>query len=208
MNKDLWEEEDQKNIQMYSSLLDKHGTSHKTLNWGSRESQNLRFKVLSGIGIKSGSSVLDVGCGIGDLFAWFRDQTLDVNYTGIDIASDLIGEAKKRFPEGRFATHNLLKNSLREKFDYVFASGIFAVRASGGDEYLHTMLKQLYLYCTKGMAFNILSTWSQYPLDAEDYAADPAKLWKFCSSLTPWTVIRHDYHPNDCSFYLYTERNR
>ena len=38
------------NILFYDNRVSIHGTSYKSLNWGSKESQNLRFKILTTIG--------------------------------------------------------------------------------------------------------------------------------------------------------------
>lgn len=48
-------------------------------------SQKIRFKTLCEIGIQSTDSVLDVGCGNGDLLPFLESSIgKDVRYTGID----------------------------------------------------------------------------------------------------------------------------
>lgn len=55
--------------------------------------------------VRSGMKILDVGCGNGILFSLLKD--LKVNYLGIDISSELVAEAKKKFPEANFASQRL-----------------------------------------------------------------------------------------------------
>src|SRR5688572_31025014 len=54
----------------YDALVARHGLSHKALDWGSRDSQELRFSVLAAIADLRGCSVLDVGCGLADFCAF------------------------------------------------------------------------------------------------------------------------------------------
>ena len=61
--------------------------------------------VLAGIGIASGDSVLDVGCGFAELYSWLESHGLAVVYTGIDVSvcrfwiSDLLPDCP---PAGKF----------------------------------------------------------------------------------------------------------
>ena len=83
------------NILFYDNRVSIHGTSYKSLNWGSKESQNLRFKVLSSIGDFNRKKILDFGCGIGDYYSWLIENNFNVNYTGIDISSKMV---LKKYP--------------------------------------------------------------------------------------------------------------
>ena len=63
-----WQQDDARNVNLYSRLANEHGFDPRALNWGSRESQNLRFAVFAQVGRLDGASILDVGCGQGDFF--------------------------------------------------------------------------------------------------------------------------------------------
>lgn len=90
--------DDLKSIETYSSLLANHGDSFRALGWGSSDSQRRRFEVIGASGIQPGDSVLDVGCGLADLNAWFLDNLPGVTYSGIDITKNMASKAKERFP--------------------------------------------------------------------------------------------------------------
>ena len=53
------------------------GTSG-ALGWKSDENQNIRFEILSQIGDMSGLSVLDLGCGHGDLCGYLGRKYSDI----------------------------------------------------------------------------------------------------------------------------------
>ncbi|MEO9960450.1 MAG: methyltransferase domain-containing protein, partial [Nisaea sp.] len=92
----------EKIISLYESRLDQYADSAKTVGWGSREDQFLRFATLCrGLELK-GKRVLDIGCGLGD-FVSFADQHTggDYDYVGVDIAEKLISRAKNKFPSDR-----------------------------------------------------------------------------------------------------------
>ena len=56
-------------IQRYSENLQKYGYSPKTLEWF-KNRQDIRFKALSEMGDLNNCSILDVGCGFGDLYGF------------------------------------------------------------------------------------------------------------------------------------------
>ncbi|KKS63768.1 MAG: hypothetical protein UV32_C0035G0005 [Candidatus Collierbacteria bacterium GW2011_GWF2_42_51] len=65
--------------------------------------------------VKSGSSVLDVGCGNG-------------KYTGLDISKELLKEAERAHPEHKFYETDITKESLWKhlpQYDYIFCIAVF-----------------------------------------------------------------------------------
>lgn len=100
----------QKQAQYYEDLLAMHGENYKALDWNSIDSQKLRYKILKEIflyGKKAANlSVVDVGCGFGDLYGYFKAEGLlkghRISYTGYDISSRLIEVAKKKYPGAKW----------------------------------------------------------------------------------------------------------
>jgi 2-polyprenyl-3-methyl-5-hydroxy-6-metoxy-1,4-benzoquinol methylase len=68
--------------------------------------------------------VLDVGCGNGSVS--FPITSLGHYLLGIDISSESIACANSRntFPQARFIVHNLVKQPLFEKFDFIICSEV------------------------------------------------------------------------------------
>jgi SAM-dependent methyltransferase len=189
---------------MYRKLLDEHGFSFKTLNWGSREGQHLRFSVLAQVADLRGCSVLDVGCGLGDLYGWSKERGLGVVYTGLDLTRELVEQARLRHPEGRFISGSILDEDIfrGEKFDYVLSSGIFYTYRTGAYNWMKSAAGRMWNLCNKGVAFNTLSGWS-VEKDGAEFYADPAETVTLCHAFTPWVSMRHDYHPRDFTMYMY-----
>src|SRR3989338_7288409 len=160
--------EKQSQIDYFEGLLARHGGSYKALDWNSTESQRLRYKILKEIfvyGKKSANvSVLDVGCGFGDLYGFFKADGLmhrhRISYTGYDIAPKILAVAKKKYPDAKFELKDVLADRYVPKFDYVFCSGIFNIRTAERDEHLDfvkEMLFRMYDLSSCGTAVNFLS---------------------------------------------------
>lgn len=197
-------QDDDRNIALYSSLLQKHGNNFQALNWGSEKSQKLRFSILEKIGIKKGDSVLDLGCGLGDLYQWFEDNKKKIIYTGMDITPDMIKGARERFPRSNFTEGTLTSNDLevRKKYDFVVASGIFTYRQQQPVVFLNETVKEMYRRAVKGIAFNCLSNWGE-DQDQDEFYADPIETLNYCRTLSNRVLFRHDYHQGDFTIYLY-----
>jgi SAM-dependent methyltransferase len=201
-----WPEDDREAIRYFSALVEKHGIDAHSLDWGSRESQRLRFTVLAQIGPLEGASVLDVGCGLGDFFGWLSETGQRVRYTGIDITPAMVEIAAKRFPDAQFEVCNILEGPpAGGPFDYVFASGIFYLRRTEPFPFLRRMVETMFGLCTRGTAFNSLSAWAPRREPGEFYA-DPLDTLAFCRTLTTRLSLRHDYHPQDFTMHLHKQK--
>ena len=188
------------NILYYDDRAKKHGNSYKSLNWGSKESQELRFQVLSEIGDLNATTVLDFGCGIGDFYNWFDQHDFSLNYTGIDISPEMIYQAKLRFPNQRFLVRNILTDHLEQTFDYILLSGLFTYT---NQVFFEECIQLLFQKCTIGIGFNLLNKWGiDSRLDNEFYGS-PDEVLQFCNTITSKLAIRLDYHSRDFTVFLY-----
>lgn len=202
--------DDLKTVEVFSESLRRHGQDYRALNWGSREGQENRFRVLCEIGLADGDSLLDVGCGLGDLHAYLCRRGIAAGYSGLDITPDMVASASRRFPEVQFRCGGLLEDfeAPADGFDYVFASGIFYLREERPFEHLQASVARMFALARKGVAFNCLSRWGDANDGGSEYREDPLRCLEFCRSLTPWVVLRHDYHPGDFTLYLRRQAQR
>jgi ubiquinone/menaquinone biosynthesis C-methylase UbiE len=194
-------------VRYYTRLVARHGNSVRALNWGSRRSQRTRFRVLAEIADLSHRSVLDVGCGLADLYAWLEKHARGARYTGIDVTPAMIEAAARRFPRAglRVADAAALARRGEATHDYVLASGIFSKRRSNSFADMKRGIRQMFRLARRGVAFNALSALAPGKEKAE-FHADPAATLRYCLKLSPWAVLRHDYHPRDFTVYLYKRR--
>lgn len=206
-------------IEYFEGLLAKHGDNYLALDWNSPESQKVRFHVFQEIfvyGRKAANiSVLDVGCGFGDLYGFFKaNGALDrhkISYTGYDIADKLIGAAKKKYPEAKFEHKDILEEVNIAKFDYIFCSGVFNIRTADLESHLEVvkaMLMRMFELANYGVAVNFLSEGALPIADPEDlktgryFFFNPEKILNYCRTICSRYILRHDYHPGDFTLYL------
>ncbi len=188
----------------YAARLATHGETPEAVGWPNREKQELRFEVLCAIAPLSGSSVLDIGCGLGDLRAYLEQTRACGGYRGVDICPELVEAARRRDPQGNYDTADVLKQKMQPA-DYVIASGLFGLNLGNNVSYREAMLRRLWNLCERGLAVNFVSTFVDYE---EDYLAysDPRDVFTFCMrALTHRVVLRHDYLFNDFTIYLYKD---
>jgi 2-polyprenyl-3-methyl-5-hydroxy-6-metoxy-1,4-benzoquinol methylase len=72
-------------LDFYTERWKEYGYDTRSLGIGSRESQDIRFRVLTEIGDLTNAAILDVGCGFGDLHSYLERRGIPVRYAGIDI---------------------------------------------------------------------------------------------------------------------------
>ena len=78
---------------LYNERYKKFGRDIRTVGWGNDRDQILRFEVLFRGLEPRGKTILDVGCGLGDLVPYLERRTDgDFKYIGIDVASKLVGK--------------------------------------------------------------------------------------------------------------------
>jgi SAM-dependent methyltransferase len=184
-----------KNVEHFNSLYATHGDSHLTAQYSDRDSQERRFAILSGVGVEQNSSVLDFGCGLGDLLGYLKRTNGFVGqYTGIDLSSNIVNRAQSKYPDATFLNVDIHQKYEIEPADFVLISGIFNIKFGASDwRYLTDTLKLLFSSSRKAMAFNLLSTYVDY-FDEELVYFDPGAVFNFCKEeLSPRVTVRNDY---------------
>jgi len=206
-----WQKNRSAHEEYYTQSLEAHGNSHKAVGWGSQESQKTRFRVLAEIGLSRGASILDVGCGLGDLYGYLAERFDGApNYVGIDITPAMIKAARAKYPHGTFILGDILNpENVITSADFVFASGIFALLDLGHEpqRIMRDLIAAMFRLCRIGLAFNSLSSWTPYPEQGK-FFVDPLSAVTMCREMSPWVSMRHDYLPHDCTIYLYREQPR
>ncbi|MCR8556615.1 class I SAM-dependent methyltransferase [Mucilaginibacter sp. BJC16-A38] len=175
--------------------------SSHALGWKDTNSQQVRFKALAGIGDLNNCSILDAGCGYGDLLPYLLELYHPITYTGIEQIPDLLDEATCRY--GKFQNANFLAGNFTAmplpSADYVFASGSLNYYSIDPD-FIFKIIAKLYAACHRGLAFNLLSEIIPNGLIV---AYDPEQIIRYCQSVCPRATLISDYEPDDFTIYMY-----
>ena len=170
----------------------------------SQRTQRMRFNLFSAFHDVQGASVLDVGCGIGDLFGHLSEAAGEVDYLGVDLAPEMITLAEKRYPDATFATRDILQWDPGRRFDYVVAIGIHNVKIEGAEKLLADVTRRQFELCEVAAHLSLLT----HHFDGFGPRAmpwSPAEVLALALDITPWVTLRHDYLPHDFSITLYRE---
>jgi SAM-dependent methyltransferase len=155
----------------YESKMGKGLPDYGVLGWESQEAQNLRFEILFSAVEIDGKSLLDVGCGMGNLLQFLEGKKISVTYTGTDILESMIEQAKQKNPGAVFHHADIFKNNIFKNgsFDIVYASGIFNINLGNNFEFLEKALRQLLDLAGEAVVFNLLHCESRDREDGYSY---------------------------------------
>lgn len=166
-----------------------------------KDRQYIRFAALTQIGSVNNCSILDVGCGFGDLVDFLGGRGATVDYTGYDINPRLIEVAKKRHPHMKFYVVDI-EEEKREGFDWIVSSGVFNYKMPSSKAFIENMLTIMFEMSHLGVAVDFMSAYVDFRGE-ETHHSDPRDIFDFCKSLTKWVTLRHDYLPYEFCIYMY-----
>ena len=183
----------------YTARLREKGEGAEGMDWRDRASQHLRLdRLLTHLDPRPGDSLLDVGCGSGELLAFCRARGFKPEYFGIDVSEEMVAACNRRFGAGSAATTTLAELTRKHRrFDLVVASGTFNVRQSTPEEewrrFFHRSVTEMFALARRGAAFNVMSSRVDYRHDHLYYAQveEMAKLADACG--TRDFVVDHGY---------------
>jgi SAM-dependent methyltransferase len=172
------------------------------LEWSHRRTQRMRFEAFLLEHDLEGRSILDVGCGLGDLYTHLRRRGIAAEYTGFDLAPEMIRLCRARHPGVPFESGDFLAYQPASRFDYTVAFGIHNIQVPGGRAILEATTRHQYALATSAAHVSLLSdrSSSSAPHLQEWHAEDVLSM---ALAITPHVVLRHDYLHNDFGVTLY-----
>ena len=195
-------------IKRYDERFKKYGYSPTTLGW-TKGKQNIRFDILSSFFDIQGKTILDIGCGFGDLNIYLSNvHGLNFRYIGVDIAQDLIQEAEiiNNNMNAKFMVGDFLKFEDIQDVDICISSGIFNHKFRKMDNYafIRAIILKAFKISVEGVAFNFLSSKVDFRL-AHTFHSEPEKILSYAYELTRNVILRNDYMPFEFSICLYKD---
>jgi len=162
--------------------------------------------MLSADGFNPADSILDVGCGYGDLLRFLKQNGWSGRYCGLDINPGLISEGKRRDPDADLRLHDIQESEVGELFDWCFSCHVITSDTEKIAYLVHLqeMLESMWLHCRKGVLFNLLSPLADYtnPIHARPQLGDVLAI---TAKLTNRFTLRHDYMPFEFTLQLYKQ---
>ena len=186
------------NENFYTSAIKKHGNTSKGVHWNSVYSQEKRFSVLLSCIDDESFSVVDAGCGFGDLYFYMQNKKINCsNYIGLDLSPNMVCIAKEK-TECEILCTDVCKDVL-PRADYYICSGAMNI-LSRFDTYL--FIRNCYKSCKKGFAFNLLMGEDDSLVYNHFY---PNELQGLFDELGAKVIVKKGYLKHD--FTVYLEKN-
>ena len=191
----------------YEHRISPERPNYEILDWASPQSQQARFEILVQNLDLAGKSLLDVGCGLGDLLTYLQKKQIPVDYTGVDIVEKMIEAARLRHPEGRFLQADIFAQSPfeAESFDVTFCSGAFNLNLGNNEQFLPRAVAEMVRLARNAAVFNLLHHRAAAQ-ESTYFYYDPARVPQLVAGLGVQTRIIDDYLHND--FTVICTKNR
>ncbi len=180
--------------ELYNDRFERFGRDIRTVGWSSHADQVLRFEVLfRGLELK-GKTILDVGCGLGDLIPFLKERT-DGNFTyiGVDIAERLVDNAQ--LVHGANNCNFLLGDAFRKdlpQVDISVLSGALSLSTDGISDYAQRTLERMYALSREAACLNFLSKYVDYELEKNQHY-QPETVFTWSRRISRRVNLFHDY---------------
>jgi len=195
-------------IERYEKRLQEFGYSPETLGWGAQGRQEVRFSVLAEPALRMpDSSVLDVGCGFGDLYDFLVQRGWRGRYTGIDIVPGLLEVARRRHASLDVRELDITDDAASlDEHDFVISSGVFnaALPSGSNQDHIEAALGNMHRRARFATCVDFLSTYVDFQKPGAHHT-DPGWALTVAKRLTRRVLLRHDYMPYEFSIFLFRD---
>jgi SAM-dependent methyltransferase len=186
----------------YDKSLKEYGESPKALLWWDYRSMAIRFRELVKDVPLDGKSVLDAGCGMGDLLPFLYAKSTGFRYLGIDANQGFIEIAKKRYEGHNFKHGDPFKAKVGD-FDVVLSSGVMNGNKPGWLERRKAMIKALFDQTNQVLSFNMAGGLRPIPDDSLIAYADAHEIFDYCKLMTSRVILRAHYLQKDFTVVMF-----
>jgi SAM-dependent methyltransferase len=196
----------------YTQALTDGLNEAQQVGWESVALQRLRFEaLLEAVDPddlrRPTTRLLDVGCGMGALYAHLRATGRPVEYLGIDLCPEMIDAARARHgqdPRARFLCADALRWTPDEPFDVVVCCGGLSLRfdpRARANWRLIDKLTSLARWCA---SFNLQAAQpGEGDIDRRFWLVNPSTAWRALSRRCARSSLRQDVIPGELVAYLY-----
>lgn len=159
--------------------------SARALGWVSEASQASRFESIAQSVDFNDSSVLDLGCGTGDLKAFLDARFCGVSYLGVDQVPEFVARARARYAGEPHASFELgdFSSMIFPRVDHVVACGSLSYRSSSPN-YVYGSIAKMFASAAQTVVFSVLDAahFPEHPL-LVGHPLD--EIVAFCRKLAP-----------------------
>jgi SAM-dependent methyltransferase len=147
----------------YEGLLRQHGHTPQALAERA-ENKDLEFyqHLFHGIELPCQLSVLDIGCGMGDLIDFLQMRQAPItSYLGIDLVGSFVEQCRHEYlPPCEFRKANFISRSFAptERFNLVVNMGVLVSRVVNYEAYVEHCITKMIALSSKYVLFNVITS--------------------------------------------------
>lgn len=192
---------------LYLKSHEEHGDTPAAL-FTPKDRHEQRFRpILEVLQSRNAKSLLDYGCGLGQLRAYLAEMNVRIQYTGWDITPSFIMSCQSRF--GTASRFEIVdpEAQLSEHFDIVVCSGVFNLSTSDDSneslEYVLNRINQLLTITDQVFICDFLSPFVDFKQDrAQHIQIEKIAHWLIRCGYRRF-VFRHDVLPYEYTVVVY-----
>lgn len=196
----------------YSSRIARFGPTPSGVDWNGAEGQLARFARFNPLFERAPGalSVIDYGCGYGELYSFLTSSFNVKSYVGVDVAPAMLQAARNAFSDDNVVQLSDRLDSVAPA-QCVVASGTYNVKlgANSGDwsDYVFGDLAVLWGKATLGMSVNFLSSFSEpEKRQSKLFYASPNEVLSFLQrEISTLVTIDHSYSPWEFTVTVFRE---
>jgi SAM-dependent methyltransferase len=185
----------------YDKSFTQYGAGPKALLWWDYRSMAIRFRELVKDISIDGKTIMDAGCGLGDLLPYLYSKSVNFKYTGYDIKPEFIEEARRHYEGHEFKVGDPFHRRLG-LYDVVLSSGVMNGNVEKWLEKRKKMIATLFDQTGEVLAFNMAGGIKPIPSDSLIAYADANKILEFCKTLTKKSKLNTGYLHNDFTIVM------
>lgn len=183
----------------FTEKLEQHGATHRGVDYNSTQAQHIRFQqLIKVIDASVEYSLLDFGSGYGGMYDYLRGLGHSLRYVGYDIAEPMVDKGRETHPGD---SNCLFFSDIEDVpvLEYAVVSGTFNMKLDADfdawTKIVVESLEQMNARATKGLAFNMLTKYSDSDKMRPDlYYGDPCFFFDYCKrNFSRNVALLHDY---------------
>jgi len=186
----------------YANSLKQYGESPKALLWWDYRSMAIRFRELVKDVPLDSKTVLDAGCGMGDLLPYLYAKSTSFKYLGVDTNPGFIEIAAKRYEGHNFRVDNPFDKKIGS-FDVTLSSGVMNGNYEGWLERRKKMIAALYDQTNQVLSFNMAGGLKPAKDDTLIAYANAQEIFEYCKTMSDRVILRAEYLQKDFTIVMF-----
>jgi len=185
----------------YDKSLSEFGPGPKALLWWDYRSMAIRFRELVKDIPVEGKTIMDAGCGLGDILPYLYAKSVNFRYLGIDKKPEFIEFAKKHYEGHDFKVGDPFNHRVG-LYDVVVSSGVMNGNVNNWMKKRQKMIANLFDQTGEVLAFNMAGGLRRIPDDSLIAYADAREIFDYCKTLTKHVRLNTEYLDKDFTIVM------